>query len=126
VAQFGALEAAIMDCVWAATEPLTVRDILTGLDRKPALAYTTVLSVCQKLERKGFLSHDTVGTAYRYVPVQTREQHTAAVMSAALDGGGGPREGALLAFVEQLSDTETQALADALARVRRSSRRPVQ
>lgn len=126
MAEFGSLEATIMDCVWSATEPLTVRDILGRMDRTPALAYTTVLSVCQKLERKGFLTHDTAGTAYRYVPVQTREQHTAAVMSAALDHGGGPREGALLAFVEQLSDNETKALADALARVRRTNRRQAQ
>jgi predicted transcriptional regulator len=123
VAELGALEATIMDCVWSSSEPLTVRDILARLDRKPAPAYTTVLSVCQNLERKGFLTHDAVGTAYRYAAVQTREQHTAAVMNAALDGAGGPRESALLAFVEQLSDVETKALADALARARRASRR---
>ena len=122
MAELGALEATIMDCVWSATEPLTVRDIPGRLDRTPAPAYTTVLSVCQNLERKGFLTHDAIGTAYRYTPVQTREQHTAALMTAALDGTGA-REGALLAFVEQLSDEETKALTDVLARARRASRR---
>jgi predicted transcriptional regulator len=71
VAELGALEATIMDCIWSAAEPLTVRDILARLDRTPAPAYTTVLSVCQNLERKGFLTHDAIGTAYRYIPVQT-------------------------------------------------------
>jgi predicted transcriptional regulator len=126
VAEFGALEAAIMDCVWSASEPVTVRDLLGRLARTPAPAYTTVLSVCQNLERKGFLTHDAIGTAYRYTPVQTREQHAAHLMTAALDGAGGPRESALLAFVEQLSETETKALADALARARRAHRRRAQ
>jgi predicted transcriptional regulator len=126
VAEFGVLEATIMDCLWSAEEPLTVREILGRLQRKRPPAYTTVLSVCQNLERKGFLTHDAVGTAYRYAPVQTRDQHTAQLMNAALDGLGGPRETALLAFVEQLGETETQALADALARARRASRRRAQ
>jgi hypothetical protein len=46
-------------------------------------------------------------------------------MNAALDGAGA-REGALLAFVEQLSDDESKALADVLARARRASRRRAQ
>ncbi|HTE05962.1 MAG TPA: BlaI/MecI/CopY family transcriptional regulator, partial [Planctomycetota bacterium] len=40
--------------------------------RKPA--YTTVLTVLQKLERAGWLRHRVEGRAYVYLPAHTRRQ----------------------------------------------------
>lgn len=38
------------------------------------LAYTTVLTVLQTLERKGYVEHEEEGRAYRYRPLVAREQ----------------------------------------------------
>jgi len=121
VADLGELEAVIMDQLWDAGEALTVRELLGRLPRKRPPAYTTVLTVCQNLERKGLLTHEPDGLAYRYSPVHSRDEHTAQLINTAL-GADGHREAALLTFVEQLSDTETEALRSALTRARRARR----
>jgi predicted transcriptional regulator len=52
-----------------------VRDELTD-----ELAYTSVLSVLQTLEEKGFVRHESEGRAYRYYPlVQPEEAGVSAV-----------------------------------------------
>src|SRR5256885_74058 len=50
----------------------TVADVRARL---PAdLAYTTVLTLLQKLEAKGYVAHVEDGKAYRYMPLIKREQ----------------------------------------------------
>lgn len=38
------------------------------------LAYTTVLTVLRTLEEKGYVGHEEVGRAYRYLPLVERER----------------------------------------------------
>ena len=38
------------------------------LEREPMPAYTTVLSVMQKLEKAGWLTHRALGRSYMYIP----------------------------------------------------------
>jgi len=78
--QFGELEAVIMDRLWARQRPTLVREILDELTPERPLAYTTVLSVMDKLHRKGWLHREPDGRAYRYVPVQTRDAYSATLM----------------------------------------------
>ncbi|MDA8393197.1 MAG: BlaI/MecI/CopY family transcriptional regulator, partial [Actinomycetota bacterium] len=52
---FGELESAVMDRVWAAGRPLSVREVLEDLRGERALAYTTVMTVMDNLHRKGWL-----------------------------------------------------------------------
>jgi predicted transcriptional regulator len=66
----GPLEADVMRAVWAAEEPVTVRDLLervNGRRRKP-LAYTTVMTVMSRLADKGVLSRRREGRGYVYLP----------------------------------------------------------
>lgn len=50
----------------------TVADVREGIDDD--LAYTTVLSVLQTLEEKGFVRHESEGRAYRYFPTVGPEE----------------------------------------------------
>lgn len=43
--RFGDLEAAIMGEVWSAEHPVRVRDVLSGINKRRQLAYTTVQTV---------------------------------------------------------------------------------
>ncbi len=51
---FGGLEAQVMDWLWRAGQPMTVREVLDRLnaDRARPLAYTSVLTVLDNLFRK--------------------------------------------------------------------------
>ena len=71
----GSLEAEVMQTLWAAGRPLTVRDTLTALnqDRTPPLAYTTVLTVMSRLADKGVLTRTSKGRGHTYTPAVSDE-----------------------------------------------------
>jgi predicted transcriptional regulator len=66
----GPLEAEVMRVLWRADEPLTVRELLGQLNdnRNPRLAYTTVMTVMNRLVDKGALSRERRGRGYAYEP----------------------------------------------------------
>jgi predicted transcriptional regulator len=65
---FGPLEAAVMDAVWGAGEPITVRAVVDGLNsrRDEPLAYTTVMTVMGRLAEKGVLRRRKQGRGFLY------------------------------------------------------------
>lgn len=67
----GELQAAVMDVVWELGEA-TVGQVRDHLAPERDLAYTTVLSVMQKLEKTGWLKHRTDGRSYVYKPHRSR------------------------------------------------------
>jgi predicted transcriptional regulator len=69
----GELQKAVMEAVWGLGEA-TVQQARDRLDRDPPLAYTTVLSVMQKLEKAGWLSHRAEGRSYVYRAARSREE----------------------------------------------------
>jgi predicted transcriptional regulator len=71
--RMGALQKAVMEAVWD-LGAATVQQVRDRLKREPLPAYTTVLSVMQKLEKAGWLSHRAEGRLYIYLPVRTREE----------------------------------------------------
>lgn len=110
---FGELEARVMECLWAAEVPRTVRDVHTELAAERTLAYTTVMTVMDKLHRKGWLAREPVGRAYAYRPRQSMEHYTADLMNEAL-AASSDRGATLVAFLDQLSPAEWTALRSAL------------
>lgn len=113
VRQLGELEKLVMDRMWSWDHPVAVREVLEDLQRERTLAYTTVMTVMDNLHRKGVLTRQKDGRAYRYRPTQSREQHTAAFMGEVL-AGAEDRTVALLHFVEQMSPAEAARLREAL------------
>ena len=65
------LESLIMDVVWDNGE-VTVRTVQDTLKPQKDLAYTSVLTMMQVLERKGFVGSRRVGRANVYEPTVSR------------------------------------------------------
>lgn len=68
----GELQSAVMNAVWDLGEA-TVVQVRDRLAADKELAYTTVLSVLQKLEKAGWLMHRTDGRSYVYLPKRSRD-----------------------------------------------------
>jgi predicted transcriptional regulator len=68
--RFGPLEAEVMDVVWAAAGPVSVRDVAERLNdgRSEPLAYTTVMTVMSRLAQKHVLERRREGRGYLYEP----------------------------------------------------------
>lgn len=66
----GSLETAVLDVLWRAGEPMTVREVLAELNwnRRAPLAYTTVMTVLGRLADKGALTRYSRGRGYSYEP----------------------------------------------------------
>lgn len=110
--RLGELERAIMEVLWESDGPLTVRQVGTGLvDRD--LAHTTVMTVLDRLAKKGFVRRARTGRAWRYQPAESREAYVTELMLTALDQTG-DRQAALTRFAHSVSGAEAAALRAAL------------
>jgi predicted transcriptional regulator len=65
---FAPLESEVMDAVWQAGEPVAVRGVLNTLNarRKEPLAYTTVMTVMNRLVAKKALTREGERRSYVY------------------------------------------------------------
>ncbi len=110
--RLGELERAIMDVLWETPEPLTVRQVSGQLTARD-LAHTTVMTVLDRLAKKGFARRERDGRAWRYRAAETREAYVTELMLNALDQTG-DRQAALARFVRSVSGAEARALRRAL------------
>ena len=109
----GELKAAIMEVVWRADDVVRVRDVLDQLEPARQLAYTTVMTVMDNLYRKGWLSRELDGRAYRYQATRDRIQAATDALRELLADSGGPAA-ALLHFARSATTAETRALSRGL------------
>lgn len=97
-----------MGAAWdRADRYLSVRETLGLLDED--LAYTTVMTVMNRLFEKGFLHRRRQGRAWSYRPTKSREAHVATAMTQVL-GTAEDRTAALLHFLADLDPEEAAAL----------------
>ncbi len=101
-----------MDILWAQKVPLTAREVGRLIEDRD-LAPTTVMTVLDRLTRKGFLERTRDGRAWRYEPAETRDSYVAELMLEALDMTG-DRSAALTRFAQAVSGTEAEILRKAL------------
>lgn len=115
MASLGDLERAVMEVLWADGGTITARTVAEALAAagRDDLAYTTVLTVLGRLERKGVVRRTRDGRAHGYAASGTRAEHTAALMRAAL-GTAGDRDAALARFVGTVTPEEAEVLRRAL------------
>jgi len=66
-------ELRLMDVLWDKGSA-TVSDVLEGLNTKPALAYSTVITTLRILETKGYVSHEKQGRSFTYKPLIGRHE----------------------------------------------------
>ena len=112
--QLGQLEAAVMQHLWNAGRPVSVRDTLDSLTRERPLAYTTVMTVMDNLHSKGLVAREKQGKAYLYTPVSSRDEHTAAVLQEVL-ADSDDRAAALMHLVGKMEPGEVAELLAALS-----------
>jgi predicted transcriptional regulator len=112
----GDLERAVMDVLWdvvpGTSDGVTVREVADALDGRE-LAYTTVMTVLDRLAGKGMVQREREGRAWRYRAAASREAHIAQLMLDALDLGGS-RDAALVRFARSVTGTEAEVLRAAL------------
>jgi BlaI family transcriptional regulator, penicillinase repressor len=117
-----------MDVLWARVDvgrgAATAREVGRALADERDLAHTTVMTVLDRLAKKGFLHRERDGRAWRYRPVASRESYVAELMLGALDLTG-DRDAALAHFARSVSGDEAEVLRRALDELtkRESARR---
>lgn len=113
--RLGELERSVMNVLWDATAPLTVREVLDALGgHGQDLAYTTVMTVLDRLGTKQMVRRDRDGRAFKYAPALTRDAATSELLHAALDEAGSDRTAALVHFAQTVDPDEAKALRAAL------------
>jgi predicted transcriptional regulator len=124
--RLGELERAVMDHLWSTPDPQTVRQVHEALSEQRELAYTTVMTVLQRLAKKNLVSQIRDDRAHRYAPVHGRDELVAGLMVDALDqaADSGGRHAALVHFVERVGADEAEALRRALDELESSHRKP--
>ena len=110
----GELQLAVMNAVWDLGEA-TVTQVRDQLAAEKELAYTTILSVLQKLEKAGWLKHRSDGRTYTYLPRRSRSdaERTALRQFTERAFGGDP-----LVLFQHLLDDERMTEAE-LAELRK-------
>lgn len=111
-----------MKVLWQAPGPVAVADVVDALTPTHPVAYTTVMTVLERLRHKGRVERTKVGRAYRYRPAVTAEDYVSGLLSEAL-GQSGDRSAVLVRFAGTLTDAEARALREALADAGRGSHR---
>ncbi len=108
----------MLDRLWTADADswFTVREVHEALAGERDIAYTTVMTVLDRLAKKGLVSQQRDGRAYRYRAAASREAMTADLMREALEEFAvDDRRTALVAFVGEATGEERAALREALA-----------
>lgn len=111
--RLGELERAVMEVLWEREAPATARDVARALAARD-LAYTTVMTVLDRLTKKGFVRRERTGRAWSYTAAASREAYITGLMLDALDDTG-DRDAALVRFARSVSSPEAEVLRGALA-----------
>ena len=74
--RLGDLERAVMEHLWASSaehlDGATVREVLERFDGQREIAYTTVMTVLDRLSKKSVVTRQLDGRAWLYTPTHTR------------------------------------------------------
>ncbi|ROO88972.1 putative transcriptional regulator [Actinocorallia herbida] len=111
--RLGDLERAVMNELWARPGAgVLAKDLAESLPSHPAV--TTVLTILDRLVRKGLVTREREGRAHRYHALHSKEAHVAETMNEAL-AAADDRESALSHFLGTVSPDDVAALRRILA-----------
>ena len=97
---------------------MTVREIHESIARERDIAYTTVMTVLDRMSKKGLVTRERDGRAWRYLPVSTSEELTADLLRDSLEHiESSDRRAAMLHFLDAASPEEIDDLKAALAQL---------
>lgn len=103
------LELLCLNALWNLGEG-NVKDVLQIVTRARPLAYTTIMTVLDRLVRKGKVSRHKVGRAFVYTPEASRDQMRRTALREFLDAFFDGSERELIAFLEP-AGTRASAVA---------------
>ncbi len=104
----GDLEQEILSIIWASKEPMNVRSVLEQLKEKSA--YTTVMTVMTRMEKKGILKRIPDGNSYVYTYTECKEEfagkHLGGIFNSLVDTYG---ELAISQFIDSVKSDSKNA-----------------
>ncbi|MGH3114782.1 MAG: BlaI/MecI/CopY family transcriptional regulator [Gaiellaceae bacterium] len=80
----GELQAEVMDVFWGRGDA-TVREVVTKLNERHDLAYTTILTLVSRLWLRGLLARELEGRGFRYRAAKSREEFLAELSDELID-----------------------------------------
>lgn len=111
----GNLEQEVMSVIWKSDKPLSVRTVLEQLEGE--YAYTTVMTVMSRMEKKGLLNRIAEGKSFVYTSTQNKadyaNEHLDSIYKSLVDTYG---ELAISQFVDSIKkdDKNIKLLEDFL------------
>jgi len=106
----GHREACIMEVLWG-RKNVSVREIHQEIAKTEELAYTTVMTITDRLYKKGLLSRNKEGKSYRYTPKNSRESFITSCVGRVLDSFVPDMNRAALShFVDSLASAQPELL----------------
>ena len=100
-----------MELLWEADEPKSVADVHAVVTAERELAYTTIMTVLDRLAKKSLVDRELVNRAWQYTPKSPQSDVIASEMGALLNGvAPDVRLKALRRLAETLTRDEREAL----------------
>ena len=115
----GDLEKVVMDALWSHGPALSVRDVMDRMEGERELAYTTIMTVLDRLAKKDLAERSRDGRAWRYTAASSREELAATALRSTLDNVQADRKLAMMHFLDDATPAEIDDLRAALAEVER-------
>ena len=112
----GELEAVVLASLWESGQ-LSTPQVFDHVGVPRGLAYTTILTILQRLHRKGLVTRQAAGKSHLYAPALSREQFSerrAEALAAALVKLG---SAGVSAFLSEASRLDPDFLDDLRARL---------
>ena len=118
--RLGELERAVMEHLWSTADShpdgLTVREVHDEIGVQRGLAYTTLMTVLDRMAKKELVHRERDGRAWRYTAASTRAELTSETLHHTLgELAGDTRRSALLHFLDESTPEEIDELKAALA-----------
>ena len=108
-----------MDTLWSHGPELSVRDVMDRMQGDKDLAYTTIMTVLDRLAKKGLADRTRDGRAWRYTAASSREELAATALRSTLENVQADRKLAMMHFLDDATPAELDDLRAALAEVER-------
>lgn len=106
----GTLEKDIMEVLWERQES-SVKDILDAFPADRNISYSAVITVTNRMTKKGLLKKRKMGKAYFYKPVHDREQFFEMVSKKVVEGiSGFSLKSAMVHFVDYMSQMDPEKM----------------
>lgn len=103
-----------MRVLWNSREPMSVRAVNDALASERSLAYTTVMTVLDRLAKKGRVDREQDGRAWMYRPATTQSDLIVAEMLNLLEEAGEEQNVVLGQLASALNAAQREHLARVL------------